>query len=102
MEFVLRPRAATIKLTHKDGRVDMCTSACHVAEVIKDKYEISLSKFQANRLCNLHLYKRPKFKLPEGITVERLNSTVVTRRNKGIPDDYWSNLLNRAVVTRTS
>jgi len=82
MEFVLRPKAATIRLTYLDGSHDMCSSATHVAELIRNEYGVSLSKFQATRLCNLHDYRRPKFSLPVGIKIERLNSTKVTRRNR--------------------
>jgi hypothetical protein len=100
MEFVLRPKIATIKVTHPDGSFEMCSSASHVAEVIRNSYGVPLSKFQATRLCNLHSYKRPKFSLPEGIIIERLNSTKVTRRNRerisgneSIEEgEYWQNL----------
>ena len=83
MEFVLRPKVATIKVTHPDGSYDMCTSASHVAELIRNCYGVPLSKFQATRLCNEHKYKRPKFMMPEGVKVTRLNSTKAFRRNTG-------------------
>ena len=83
MEFVLRPKVATIKVTHPDGSYDMCTSASHVAELIRNCYGVPLSKFQATRLCNEHKYKRPKFMMQEGVKVTRLNSTKAFRRNTG-------------------
>ena len=40
------------------------------------------SKWQATRLCNAHPYKRPKFDLPQGLSVERLNTTIACTRNR--------------------
>ena len=87
MDFVMRPKAATIKLVHPDGSYDLCTSARHLAELIHDEYAISLSKFQATRLCNHHDYKRAKFALPDGVMIQRLNSTKATRRNLRVIDN---------------
>ena len=41
-----------------------------------------ISKWQATRLCNAHPYKRPKFDLPQGLSVERLNTTIACARNR--------------------
>ena len=82
MEYVSRPKKATIEVKHPDGSYDLCASAEHVAEVLCDEYGANLSRWQSARLCSGHRYIRPAFNLPEGVIVTRLNSTKTSRRNQ--------------------
>ena len=78
---IMRPVKATIRLTLVDGTVHLCASASHVAALINETYGLQISLAQAMRLCHYHSYKRAKFTLPEGLIIQRLNSTKRTRRN---------------------
>ena len=60
----------------------MVSNAQHVADHLDQKHGICISKWQATRLCNAHPYKRPKFDLPQGLSVERLNNTIACTRNR--------------------
>ena len=60
----------------------LVSNATQVADYLDRNYSIKLSKWQATRLCNDHPYKQPKFTLPTGLTVTRLNSTIACTRNR--------------------
>jgi hypothetical protein len=87
MEVVLVPKRATLEILHEDGKTSYAASAKQVAEILWEDYGLELSHFQASRLCNEHKYKRPKFVLPEGVRIRRLNSTKAYRRNTGEEDE---------------
>jgi hypothetical protein len=84
---VLCPKRATLEIIHEDGRASYAASAKQVAEILWEDYGLELSHFQASRLCNEHKYKRPKFVLPEGVKIRRLNSTKAYRRNTAEEDE---------------
>ena len=66
-----------------DGDAEILVSnAQQVADHLDQKHGICISKWQATRLCNAHPYKRPKFDLPQGLSVERLNTTIACTRNR--------------------
>ena len=66
-----------------DGDAEILVSnAQQVADHLDQKHGICISKWQATRLCNAHPYKRPKFDLPQGLSVERLNNTIACARNR--------------------
>jgi len=70
-----------IRIIDGDAEVLVC-NAQQVADHFDQKHGISISKWQATRLCNAHPYKRPKFALPPGLSVERLNTTIACTRNR--------------------
>jgi hypothetical protein len=82
MDFVSRPKKATIKFTHPDNSHDLCASAEHVAEILREEYGVNISRWQSARLCSGHVYKRAAFELPDGVVITRLNSTKASRRNQ--------------------
>jgi hypothetical protein len=90
MEVVLVPKRATLEILHEDGKTSYAASAKQVAEILWEDYGLELSHFQASRLCNEHRYKRPKFVLPDGVRIRRLNSTKAYRRNTGEEDGSLS------------
>ena len=66
-----------------DGDAEILVSnAQQVADYLGQKHGCDISKWQATRLCNAHPYKRPKFDLPQGLSVERLNTTIACTRNR--------------------
>ena len=70
-----------IKITDGDAQV-LVSNAQQVADYLGQKHGCDISKWQATRLCNAHPYKRPKFDLPQGLSVERLNNTIACTRNR--------------------
>ena len=87
--ILLRPRVATIEITHADGQIEFASSAIDLADILRREYGVRISKFQAARLANAHPYRwqhkiahsRPHFELPQGVRIRRLNSTKALRRN---------------------
>ena len=68
-----------IRIIDGDAVILVC-NAQQVADHLDQKHGIGISKWQATRLCNAHPYKRPKFDLPPGLSVERLNNTIACAR----------------------
>ena len=75
------PRKAVIELKMGEQEI-LAGSVAHAKELLWEKFGVDITFHQCTRLCNEHRYQRPQFRLPEGLSIKRLNTTRATVRNR--------------------